>query len=272
MEQTNTQLLDIAIKAAHAAGGIIRAGWGQAHAVEFKGATNLVTEIDRASEKAVLDIFRAATPDFEILTEESGMLKGRAGSEGARRRWVIDPVDGTTNYAHHFPYFAVSIGLEFLEPATGEYASLLGAVYDPIMDQLFTAELGRGAFLNGERIWCSKTETVAQSLVATGLTYDVWESGRGVAQIMQMIRHTRSVRINGCAALDMGYVACGRLDAYCDTGMSAWDLAAGRLLVTEAGGKVSAHGGSSANVDSQYYIISNGRLHAELEKLLIADG
>lgn len=262
MTFTDDQLLQAAIDAARAAGAIIREGWGRAHAIEFKGATNLVTETDRASEKIILDRLLTATPDFEILAEESGVRQPKARAGSVDRRWVIDPVDGTTNYAHHFPYFAVSIGLE----QAGE--SILGVVYDPIMDQLFTAQRGRGAFLNGERIRCSQTSTVGQSVVATGVTYDIWETGRGVEEIVRMLRRTRSVRINGCAALDMSYVACGRLDAYCDTGLSPWDISAGRLLVTEAGGKVSSHGGDPARVDSQFFIISNPHIHGELEQLL----
>lgn len=264
MNLNDEQLLQVAIDAARAAGAIIREGWGRAHAIEYKGATNLVTETDRASEKIILDRLLTVTPDFEILAEESGTRQPNARAASADRRWVIDPVDGTTNYAHHFPYFAVSIGLE----QAGE--SILGVVYDPILDQLFTAQRGRGAFLNGERIRCSQAPTVGQSVVATGVTYDVWETGRGVEEIVRMLRRTRSVRIKGCAALDMSYVACGRLDAYCDTGLSPWDLSAGRLVVTEAGGKVSSHGGDAVRVDTQFFIISNPHIHAELEQLLIA--
>lgn len=257
MLQTTTELLKIASTAARDAGKILRAGWGHPHTIEFKGAVNLVTEVDRASEALIMHQLRAATPGFDILAEESG-----AHTNGSAFRWVIDPVDGTTNYAHHFPYFAVSIGLE------ENGASILGAVYDPILDQLFTATRGGGAFLNGEPIRCSATASLSQSVLATGTPYDVWETEAGIPEMVRMLKHARSVRINGCAALDLAYVACGRLDAYSDTGLREWDISAARLLLTEAGGTFQCYG-DSQRLDSQYCIASNGLIHAELEKLLI---
>ncbi len=257
MDKTFNELVEIASKAARAAGDIVRAGWGKAHEIHFKGATNLVTEVDRAAETSILGQLRAATPAFDILSEETG-----THGTGARVRWVIDPVDGTTNYAHHFPYFSVAIGLE------KEGASLVGVVYDPIADQLFSATRGGGAFLNGARIQCSDAPTIGASLIATGLPYDVWESERGIAEIARLFQRARSIRINGSAALDICYVACGRLDAYCDTGLSAWDVSAARLILTEAGGRFQMYG-DAAQVDMQYCIASNGKIHAELEKLLV---
>ncbi len=235
-------------------------GWGKPHAIEFKGAINLVTEVDRAAEKIILEHLRAATPDFDVLTEETGTY-----GNGARFRWVIDPVDGTTNYAHHFPYFTVSIGLE----ENGE--TIVGVVYDPILDQLFYATRGGGAFLNDALIRCSHAQTIGESVVATGLPYDVWESARGISEMVQLFKRARSIRINGSAALDICYIACGRLDAYCDTGLSQWDISAARLILTEAGGNFQMYG-DTARVDMQYCIASNGNIHAELEPLLIADG
>lgn len=258
MNKTYSELLQIASTAARAAGAILREGWGQAHEIQFKGAINLVTEVDHASEKVVMEHLRAATPEFDILTEESG-----AHGTGARFRWVIDPVDGTTNYAHHFPYFAVSIGLE----ENGE--SVVGVVYDPILDQLFTAARGGGAYLNGKAIQPGHAAEVGASVLATGLVYDVWESGRGISEIVRMIKRARSIRINGSASLDIAYVACGRLDAYCDTGLSAWDIAAARLILTEAGGTFQLYG-DAASLETQFCIASNGKIHGALERLLIA--
>lgn len=262
MKKTLPELLHIATTAARAAGQIIRDGWGKPHNIQFKGvanATNLVTEIDHAAEKIILTQLRAATPDFDILTEESGAF----GSE-AEYRWVIDPVDGTTNYAHHFPYFAVSIGLE----QHGE--TVVGVVYDPILDQLFTATRAGGAFLNGAPIACSHAAVLGASVIATGLVYDVWETDRGIREIVNLIKRARSLRINGSAALDICYVGCGRLDAYCDTGLSPWDISAARLVLTEAGGIFQLYG-DPARVDDQYCLASNGKIHAELQTLLNLD-
>jgi myo-inositol-1(or 4)-monophosphatase len=252
-----TDYIAIAAAAARAAGQILRDGWGKPHAIEFKGATNLVTEVDRAAEAIIIEQLTRATPDFDILAEESG-----AQARGSAFRWVIDPVDGTTNYAHHFPYFAVSIGLE------ENGASIAGVVYDPILDQLFTATRGGGAWLNGAKISSSHAQTIGESVLATGLIYETWESDRGLDEITRMIKHARSIRINGSAALDLANVACGRLDAYCDTGLYAWDISAGRLLVTEAGGAFKQYG-AATRADLTYCIGANAFLGAELERLLI---
>ncbi|MBI4670746.1 MAG: inositol monophosphatase [Chloroflexi bacterium] len=260
MNKTLSEYVTIASTAARAAGQIMREGWGKPHALEFKGAINLVTEVDRAAEAVILEHLRCATPDYDVLAEESG-----THARGCAFRWVIDPLDGTTNYAHHFPYFAVSIGLE----ENGE--SIAGVVYDPLRDELFTATRGGGAFLNGERIACSHAQSIGESLIAAGFVYDVWESDRGLDEMLRLIKRARSVRINGSAALDYANIACGRLDAYCDTGLFPWDISAGRLLVTEAGGIFKQYGDTS-RTDLTYCIASNAHIHAELEKLLMADG
>jgi myo-inositol-1(or 4)-monophosphatase len=259
MTKTYSELLNVASDAARAAGALMRAGWGKPHTLHFKGDINLVTETDHAAEAVILERLRGATPDYDILTEESG-----AHGEGARFRWVIDPLDGTTNYAHHFPYFCVSIGLE----DNGE--SIVGVVYDPILDQLFTAARGGGACLNGEPIHCSSAAGIANSLIASGLVYDVWESDHGIAEMNRLIKRARSVRINGSAALDICNVACGRLDAYCDMGLFPWDISAGRLILAEAGGVFRMYG-DSARTDLLYCIASNAQIHMELRELLIAD-
>jgi myo-inositol-1(or 4)-monophosphatase len=255
-----TEYITIAADAARAAGKILRDGWGKPHDIEFKGAINLVTEVDRAAEAAIIEQLLRATPEFDFLAEESG-----AHARGSAFRWVIDPVDGTTNYVHHFPYFAVSIGLE------QDGQSIAGVVYDPILDQMFSATRGGGAFLNGERIACSHAQTIGESVLATGLIYEQWESDRGLPQIMRMIKRARSLRINGCAALDLANVACGRLDAYCDTGLHPWDISAGRLLVLEAGGVFRQYGDTS-RTDLAYCIGTNAFLGAELEELLVTGG
>jgi myo-inositol-1(or 4)-monophosphatase len=253
-----TPLLDIAIEAARAAGEIIRAGWGQAHTVTLKGVTNPVTEIDHAAEEAILHLLRVATPGLGILTEEAGEVKGQG-----RSRWIVDPLDGTVNYAHHFPYFAVSIALE------REDKSELGVVYDPILDQLFVAGRGRGAWLNGKKIQVSATATLGESVIATGFPYDVWETGRNLEELARLTRRAQTVRINGSASLDLAYVACGRLDAYWDSGLYLWDVAAGRLLIEEAGGVVTFHDGDPTAVESQMMIASNLHLHPQIQSLVL---
>ncbi len=251
-------LLETAIHAARTAGEIIRAGWGQTHTITFKGATNPVTEIDRASEAAIIKILRTATPSFGILTEETGSFKGEENA-----RWVVDPLDGTVNYTHHFPYFTVSIGLERAGVAE------LGVVYDPILDQLFWAERGRGAWLNDEKIQVSTTATLAESIIAAGFPYDVWETGRHLEEFARLARRAGSVRVNGCASLDMAYVACGRLEAYWNTGLYPWDTAAGRVLLAEAGGLVTFHGGTQEHSESQSMIAATPAIHAELKSLVL---
>ncbi len=249
--------LDTAIDAAHVAGAIIRAGWGQTHTITLKGATNPVTEIDRAAEAAIVQILRAATPTIGILTEEAGTM---AGSE--EQRWVVDPLDGTVNYAHHFPYFAVSVALE----RAGR--SELGVVYDPILDQLFVAERGRGARLNDHPVQTSATDSLEQSMIATGFPYDVWETGANLEEFARATRQTQTIRIFGTASLDMAYVACGRIEAYWDSGLNPWDVAAGRLLVEEAGGIVTWHGGDPERLETQVMIAANPHIHAALSRLV----
>jgi myo-inositol-1(or 4)-monophosphatase len=256
--QGSSHLLDVAVQAARAAGEIIRAGWGQTHTVTLKGATNPVTEIDHAAEELIVKTLHAATPDYGILAEESPERMGAGGA-----RWVIDPLDGTVNYAHHFPYFAVSIALE------RDGRSEVGVVYDPVLDQLFVAERGHGAWLNSTRIQVGTTAHLEKSLIAAGFPYDVWETGANLEELARLTRRVQTVRLNGSAALDLAYVACGRLDAYWDTGLYAWDLAAGRLLVEEAGGLFTLHGGDPLVVESQVMIASNRRLHSQIESIVL---
>lgn len=258
MKYSLTELKQIAEDSARAAGALLRAGWGKPHAIQFKGDTNLVTEVDRAAEALLVERFNAATPDFDILGEESG-----AHTRGSAWRWVIDPVDGTTNYAHHFPYFATSIGLE----EHGE--SMVGVIYEPILDQLFAATRGGGATLNGAPIRVSAQPSVGKSILGTGLVYEMWESDRGIAEIVRMIKHAQTIRINGCASLDMANVACGRMDGYCDTGLFPWDISAARLILSEAGGVFRLYG-AGETVESKYLIGSNGLIQRELEELLLA--
>ncbi|HLS87065.1 MAG TPA: inositol monophosphatase family protein [Burkholderiales bacterium] len=222
-------MLNIAVRAARRAGSIInRAALAGDFSVRSKRAHDYVTEVDRAAEAAIIETIRKAYPDHGILAEESG-----AASEAAEHRWIIDPLDGTTNFIHGFPQYCVSIALEHRKVL--EHA----LVYDPVRDELFTASRGRGAFLNDRRIRVSRCAKLSEALVGTGFPFK--ELGRVdlyLRQLRSIMEKTSGVRRAGAAALDLAYVACGRLDAFWELGLAPWDMAAGALLVQEAGGLV----------------------------------
>src|SRR5574341_1209341 len=225
--------------------------------VSFKrNPTDLVTRADRMSEDLIVGLLRERFPDHGILAEE--------GSEhpGAEYRWIIDPVDGTTNFAHGVPLFCVSIGLEH----RGQI--MAGVVYHPPLDELFYADRGTGAFLRSadttKRIHMSAVDRVAQSVVATGLPYDIRNSGANVDNIGRLCRTAIELRILGAAALHLAYVAAGRIEAFWEPALNAWDIAAGALLVEEAGGRISHMSGSPFRVDCRDVLATNGRVHAEM--------
>lgn len=219
---------------AHQAGEILRAGYEQKHEVLYKGETNPVTEIDKRSEALLIRRIRERFPEHTIITEESGLLAGQN-----RHCWYIDPLDGTVSYAHGLPLFAVTL-------AYAENGQVrLAVTYEPMRDECFSAERGQGAYLNGERIRVSERDTLISSLVATGVPYDL--QARGSAYMDHFVRLsllTQGVRQMGAAALDMAYVAAGRLDAFWEMSLELWDIAAGTLLVEEAGGVVTNAQGS----------------------------
>jgi myo-inositol-1(or 4)-monophosphatase len=224
-------MLNIAVKAARRAGSIINraALEGGALEVKAKNKNDFVTQVDKAAEQAIIGILRAAYPEHSILAEESG------DTPGARPeyRWVIDPLDGTTNYIHGFPQYCVSIALEHKGLLTH------GVVYDPGKNELFTASRGRGAFLDDRRIRVSKCLRLQDALVGTGFPYkEVSRLDRYLAQMRTLTTSAAGLRRAGAAALDLAYVAAGRLDAFWEMGLSRWDMAAGALLILEAGGLV----------------------------------
>ena len=224
-------MLTIAVRAARRAGSIInRAALAGGVQVKSKRANDFVTEVDRAAEAAVIEAIRKSYPEHAILGEESGA----SGAAGAEFRWIIDPLDGTTNFIHGFPQYAVSIGVE-------HHGALAHAVvYDPSRDELFTASKGRGAFLNDRRIRVSKCVKLADALVGTGFPFkELNRVELYMKQLRYLMEHSSGVRRAGAAALDLAYVACGRLDAFWELGLSPWDMAAGTLLIQEAGGLVS---------------------------------
>ncbi len=230
--------------------------------VSFKrNPADLVTRADRTAEELIVSILRQRFPDHGVIGEEGSLHKGDD------YRWIIDPLDGTTNFAHGVPLFAVSIGLEH----RGQV--IVGVVYHPPMEEMFMADRGEGAFLQkgGEtqRLSVSDVPAVADSVVATGLPYDIREVGTNVPQISKLCRIAREVRILGAAALHLAYVAAGRLEAFWEQNLNAWDVAAGILLVEEAGGRVSHVRGGPFSVDGRHVLATNGKIHGEMVRLLV---
>ncbi|MFQ5855993.1 MAG: inositol monophosphatase family protein [Anaerolineae bacterium] len=251
--------IQAAVAAAREAGALLRDAFGRSHTVALKRtAIDLVTEMDQAAEALIIERLQAAFPDYGFLTEESPALTGADNA-----RWVIDPIDGTTNYAHGYPLFAVSIALE----RAGQL--VLGVVYNPIADELFTAKKGHGAFLNGCPIHVSEATTLQESLLATGFPYDVWDSeDDNTTEWRQFLKRARSLRCDGSAALDLCFVACGRLDGYWEHGLEPWDMAAGALIVSEAGAQVTDYRGGEDFIASRQVVAANPHLHAEMLAVL----
>lgn len=227
-------LLNTAVKAARRAGGIINRASLDRSALEVraKGKNDFVTQVDRAAEAAIVDVLRKAYPDHAILGEESGNLPP-AGAAKADYLWIIDPLDGTTNFIHGFPQFCVSIAVQY------RGATAHGVVYDPGRNELFTASKGRGAFLDDRRIRVTRCAQLTDALVGTGFPFrEVGRIDLYLRQLRAMMEGTAGVRRAGAAALDLAYVAAGRLDAFWELGLSPWDMAAGALMILEAGGLV----------------------------------
>jgi len=230
--------------------------------VSFKrNAADLVTRADRMSEEIIVGLLRDRFPDHGILAEEGTL------HHGEEYRWIIDPVDGTTNFTHGLPLFAVSIGLEH----RGQV--IAGVVYHPPMDELFYADRGQGAVLraNGTDLALAVSDVggVGEAVVATGLPYDIRETGVNVANISRLARIAREVRILGAAALHLAYVAAGRIEAFWEPALNPWDLAAGALLVEEAGGRLSHMSGAPFRIDCRDVLATNGRVHDEMVGLLV---
>jgi myo-inositol-1(or 4)-monophosphatase len=242
---------DVGIDAAREAGALLRSRVDSIEEIRHKGVVDLVTDVDLASEHLVCSTVLAAFPTHTILGEEGGTL----GGNDARYRWLVDPLDGTTNYTHGFPLFCVSIGFEV------DGRLVFGAVYSPCQDELFVAERGRGATLNGRPIHVSDVAELRQAMVATGFPYDRGALPRALRSFEVMSFASQAVRRVGSAALDLCYVACGRFDAYWEHQVKPWDLAAGAVIVLEAGGQVSGTDGSDFSVDGGQVLSSNRRLH-----------
>ncbi len=256
-------LLNIAIKAARRAGSIInRAALDRTKLeIRSKQLNDFVTQVDKAAEAAIIDIIRQAYPDHAILGEESGALDGKSAGDGKKidYRWIIDPLDGTMNYIHGLPQYCVSIGLQH------RGALEHGVIYDPAKNELFTASKGRGAFLDDRRIRVTKCSQLKDALVGTGFPYkEMPRLDLYCRQLKEIMQAASGVRRTGSAALDLAYVAAGRLDAFWELGLSPWDVAAGALMVQEAGGLVGDLAGDSGYLEGSEIAAATPKVFPQL--------
>jgi len=257
MQPTISYLENLARKS----GEILRAGYNQDHQVGYKGEIDLVTEVDHQSEAYLLGEVQRDFPDHHIFAEERGIIQGND-----EHIWYVDPLDGTVNYAHHIPVFCVSLGYAFQGRLT------FGAVYDPLRDEMFTAERGQGAFLNGKRLNSSATVELRRSLLVTGFPYDTWDTKQdNFANFEKFGKLTQGVRRLGSAALDLAYVAAGRFDGFWELSLKPWDVAAGALICEEAGALVTNIRGDADYISSpQSILATTPGIHARmLEELRI---
>ena len=250
-----TSELEVALSAARRAGEVLRVGFGADHSITYKGEVDLVTEIDEEAERVIREELLGNFPAYGVLAEEGGEF---AGEEDAR--WIVDPLDGTTNYAHGLSIFCVSIALE----KAGEV--VLGVVHDPMSEETFVAEQGRGATLNGDPIRVSETDELIRALIATGFPYDRAEMPEALELFGRLAAATRGMRRLGSTALDLCYVASGRLDGYYERGIWPWDLAAGSVILEEAGGRLTNYRGDVPDLAGREIVASNGRLHPAITR------
>jgi myo-inositol-1(or 4)-monophosphatase len=250
--------LTVARQAALKAGGLLRDNIAGIREISYKGDINLVTEMDMRSERAVVETLRAAFPDHGIIAEEETSIKNGSGFV-----WIIDPLDGTTNYAHGYPCFSVSIALEHRNEV------IAGVVYDPMREELFSAQKGNGAQVNGKPIRVSSVDQLIRSLLATGFPYDRKISEKNnLDYFRDLLMASQEVRRDGSAALDLCYVAAGRFDGFWELKLKPWDVAAGSLIVREAGGMVSDLAGNAASLDAEEILASNGKVHWQMIEIL----
>ena len=252
-------MLDFAATLVREAGAILLRYYDRTLKVQTKSSeVDLVTEADLASEEFIKERIRAAYPDHGILAEESGGEQ----TEGDYV-WIVDPLDGTNNFSHGFPIFCVTVALQY------EQALMLGLTYDPLRDELFCAEQNRGATLNGRTLRVSGTPRLVESLVATGFPYKkATIADNNLAEFSRVAPKVQGIRRAGSAALDLAYVAAGRLDGYWEAHLSPWDWAAGLVLVQEAGGKVTDRGGQPWGMQSKAMVATNGLIHEELLRVV----
>jgi myo-inositol-1(or 4)-monophosphatase len=251
-------MLEFAINVAREAGALLRDKLGTSIEVNLKGDINLVTEVDLASERLIREAIATHYPRHQVLGEEGGLVESLSDY-----RWVVDPLDGTTNYAHGYPVFAVSVALEH----QGEI--VLGVVYDPMRDELFAAQRGAGASLNNRAIRVSSTSDLMRSLVSTGFPYDIKTSRlTNLDHWANFAMNAQALRRDGAASLDLCYVACGRYDGFWELNLGAWDTAAGALIVEEAGGRVTDFAGNKFSIYKPEVVASNGLVHPRMLEVI----
>lgn len=252
----------VAIEAVLRAGALQKARYGDPTlVVEHKGAIDLVTEVDRSCETAILEVLRGRFPDHDIVTEESDLAR-----TGSRYVWFVDPLDGTTNFAHAYPFFCASVALTF----EGEVVA--GAVYDCVKDELFSAERGGGAHLNGRRLAVTQRSELLMSLLVTGFPYDLRDDLVGKLRVFtRFMGEARAIRRDGAAALDLSYVAAGRVDGFWEELLQPWDLMAGKLMVEEAGGVVTRFDGRPLGLRADEIVAANPELHRRMLAVLRQD-
>lgn len=249
--------METAVELARTAGALQRESVTSVTSIENKGVVDLVTEVDITSEKLIAEGLQAEFPAFRLVGEE-----GTTGADESAYGWYIDPIDGTTNFAHGYPQWAVSICLEF------EGEPIAGVVYDPSRDEMFTAMTGQGAFLNGALIHVTTTDDLMRAMVATGFSYDINARGEQFALWEAFNNQTQAARRDGAAALNMAWVACGRIDAYAERWVNSWDVGAGVVIAREAGGTVSAMDGGPYVLTDREVCCSNGCLHDAFVQLI----
>ncbi|MGD9291066.1 MAG: inositol monophosphatase family protein [Desulfobacterales bacterium] len=251
-----------AIEAARQSAKILQARFGNISLIRKKADAEIVTEADTESEKAIITAIRAEYPDHSILGEECGLIESPS-----EYKWILDPLDGTVNFAHQIPIFCISIALSFQDTI------VLGVILDPVNDELFTAVSGQGAQLNGDRIQVSASEAVSESLLVTGFPYNVGEVFEPVmARYGRCLKASQAIRRLGSAALDLCYVACGRFEGFWEQNLKAWDTAAGALMVVEAGGRVTTFSDQPYQVNHAEILATNGRVHQEMLGLMDISG
>jgi myo-inositol-1(or 4)-monophosphatase len=248
-----------ALTAAQAGGENIKKELDSSLDIDFKGRANIVTQVDRGTEEIIVNIIKSRFPEHKILAEETPPVKDGA----SLFKWIIDPLDGTTNFVHNFPFFAVSVALEYDEEV------VIGVIYDPVRKELFSAIKERGSYLNKTPIRVSEVEKISDSLLATGFPYELNEDFyKNMKLFKKFYERSQGVRRAGAAALDLCYIACGRLDGFWEYGLNPWDVAAGSLIVSEAGGRLSNFNGCELSIYENQILASNNHIHDEMLEVL----
>lgn len=251
------KIRNVLLKAAVESGRFIRRSVGKIEEISRKGRDNIVTDVDKKAEAMIIGRILRSFPDHSILSEES---EPRAGDTGYR--WIIDPLDGTTNFAHAFPFFCVSIAVE------KNSKMALGCVYDPMRNELFFAEAGKGAYLNRKRIRVSSVRYLIDGFLATGFSYGVKKKDRNIRYFRKLLTRSLAIRRAGSAALDLCYVACGRFDGFWEMDLHPWDSAAGMLIVQESGGRVTKFDGTKYSPYDKNILATNSRIHNQISRVL----